>query len=146
MNFQTICSAFLEFLRNLTPQVLLFSLAIVFTNKIDINTFDLNNWHQSMPFIFTMSIYLLSVFANTAVFIDRAFISLEDVDDEFKKAANLTASPIEKLVHMSKLFWKHKSSIIGVSTAVFLIVQVGFVVVFLGSFGNAATIQKFFHT
>jgi hypothetical protein len=43
MIFSYARGPFLEFLRNLTPQIMLFSIAIVMSTKLDTNKFDLSN-------------------------------------------------------------------------------------------------------
>jgi len=64
-------SAFLEFLRNLTPQILLLSLTIVVGNKLNPNEFDLKNWPQTLIFFSFLVMTLLSAIANVTLFIDK---------------------------------------------------------------------------
>jgi hypothetical protein len=55
--------AFLAFLRNLTPQILLLSVAIIESLELDINKFDFSNILNTLPFILVMVIFFAAVIA-----------------------------------------------------------------------------------
>ncbi len=55
---------YLEFLRNLTPQVLLFSFVLIVGRKLDFSTIDLGNWLQTAIFFVLLIAFIAAVYAN----------------------------------------------------------------------------------
>ena len=62
---------FLDFLRNLTPQALLLSLAFISGSKLDLSTFDLSNWAATFVFVMFLVMAVLAGFANASLFLGR---------------------------------------------------------------------------
>lgn len=71
-------AAFLDFLRNLTPQVLLLSLTFVVGAKLDLGKFDTSNWAQTLVFLSFLVTAVLAGWANTTLFISK-FAPLEQL-------------------------------------------------------------------
>ncbi|RMH94395.1 hypothetical protein EBB59_01475 [Lysobacter pythonis] len=65
--------AFLEFLRNLTPQALLFSAAIVVLSQIKPPVLAMANAGRALLVLGLLSIALLAAHANVGKFLDNAF-------------------------------------------------------------------------
>lgn len=66
-------SAFLEFLRNLTPMVLLASIAFVAWAQLDFAHIDVSNWRTTMVFWVCLLTASLSLAANLIGFLESAF-------------------------------------------------------------------------
>lgn len=64
-------AAFLDFLRNLTPQVLLLSLALVIGTKLDFDKVDVGNWLHTLTFLSIVITAVLAGCANTTLFISK---------------------------------------------------------------------------
>ena len=64
--------AFLEFLRNLTPMVLLASIAFVTWAQLDFRRVDLDNWKTTMVFWICFTTAALSIAANMIGFLEKA--------------------------------------------------------------------------
>ncbi|RYH65646.1 MAG: hypothetical protein EON54_05460 [Alcaligenaceae bacterium] len=64
--------AFLEFLRNLTPMVLLASIAFVTWAQLDFRRVDLDNWKTTMVFWICFITAALSIAANMIGFLEKA--------------------------------------------------------------------------
>lgn len=65
--------AFLEFLRNLTPFILLTSISILTWARLDFGRIDLTNWALTLAFFGCAFIATLSFYANLSSFLDNAF-------------------------------------------------------------------------
>ena len=77
---------FLEFLRNLTPQVLLLAVVLSMWLQIDLRTFDASNWFSTLMFFACTATLFLAVVANTMQFIDGyTDIALKEIDKKMKK-------------------------------------------------------------
>ena len=64
---------YLDFLRNLTPQVVLASLALVIAMKLDFNKLDISNWMQTAGFLIYLLAFGWSFWANATLFLERLF-------------------------------------------------------------------------
>lgn len=67
----------LEFLRNLTPQVLLASTGLVMGVRLDFSRFDVPNWFFSSAFFACLALLVLAFLANTNQFLDALLESLD---------------------------------------------------------------------
>ncbi|WP_156473003.1 hypothetical protein [Pseudorhodoferax sp. Leaf265] len=65
-------SAFLEFLRNLTPCFLFASVALFLSVRLDFNRVDLSNWAPTFAFIVCALVSAFAFFANLSAFLDSA--------------------------------------------------------------------------
>ena len=65
-------SAFLEFLRNLTPCFLFASVALFLSLRLDFTRFDLRNWAPTFAFGVCALVSALAFFANLSGFLDNA--------------------------------------------------------------------------
>ena len=79
-------AAFLEFLRNLTPQVVFLTLALIVSLKINFQVFqpDLEGLKTILPFAICILVFFASFIANTTKFIESAISSNEELDKEVK--------------------------------------------------------------
>lgn len=66
-------ASFLEFLRNLTPTVLLTSAGLYQWVYLDIKRIDLGNWLNTVAFYLCASVALLSMWLNASQYLDNAF-------------------------------------------------------------------------
>ncbi|WP_136733426.1 hypothetical protein [Xanthomonas euvesicatoria] len=76
--------AFLEFLRNLTPQVALLSLAYFIGTRLDFNRVDLSNWAATLLFFALLLLAIISVAANSINFMSDYCRSLDVLDKAVK--------------------------------------------------------------
>lgn len=140
MIFTTAKGAFLEFLRNLTPQVLLLSIALVYATNLDLNRFDFSNFKGTLPFILVMAVFLSAAVANMLNFVENSIVSLDGVDEKSKA---LHGEGIKGWKHIKALFThlcgKGKLFIAEVLITI-LIVQVGFLVVTITSIQSATNL------
>lgn len=64
---------YLDFLRNLSPQILISSLAWVLALKLDFTKFDFSNAPQTVLFFGFLFLFLYAIYANTSVFLGCVF-------------------------------------------------------------------------
>ncbi len=76
--------AFLEFLRNLTPQVVLLALAFAVGSRINFSKFDPGNLPTTVFFFALIGLAVLGMAANSINFLSEYCISLEKLDDAIK--------------------------------------------------------------
>jgi ABC-type multidrug transport system permease subunit len=145
MIFTTGRAAFLEYLRNLTPQILIITAAIIFGSDLDINRFDLSNTKASLPFVLAMATFFAAAIANMLNFFESSATSLNDVNSVSAKLLRrgfngwrLARAVTEYIRRRRKILFLE----IGIP---FVIVQVGFLVVLFSSFVTATNIYKSLH-
>ena len=145
MIFSYARGPFLEFLRNLTPQILLLSIAIIMGTKLDFTKFDLSNTWNTMPFILVVGTFFAAAIANMSMFIEGSCRSIEEIDEQSKR---LHSEGVKGLAHLKKLgtllFKKSKVLFFEVVVAL-LIVQVGFLAVFISSIQAATNLYIVIH-
>ena len=145
MIFSYARGPFLEFLRNLTPQILLFSIAVIMGTKLDLTKFDFSNTWNTMPFILVMGTFFAAAIANMFMFIEGSCRSIEEIDEQSKR---LHSEGIKGFAHLKGLgvllFKKSKVLFFEVAVAL-LIVQVGFLAVFISSIQAATNLYIVIH-
>lgn len=76
--------AFLEFLRNLTPQIVLLALAFAVGSRINFSKFDLGNVPTTVFFFALIALAIAGMAANSINFLSEYCISLEKLDNAIK--------------------------------------------------------------
>lgn len=145
MIFSYARGPFLEFLRNLTPQILLLSIAIIMGAKLDLTKFDLSNTWSTMLFITVIGTFFAAAIANMFMFIEGSCRSIEEIDEKSKR---LQSDGIKGVAHIKELgvqlFKKSKVLFFEVAV-VMLIVQVGFLAVTISSIQAATNLYIVIH-
>ncbi|MEB2652642.1 hypothetical protein ACPCIT_02370 [Pseudomonas siliginis] len=79
----------LDFLRNLTPQIIMLTIALVAGSKLDLGKFDLSlaGLKRTLPFAMCMLVFFISLIANLSTFLEESL-------EEFKgnKASAMVAT------------------------------------------------------
>ncbi len=142
MFFNHARGPFLEFLRNLTPQSLLLSIAFIMGSKFDFARFDFGNTVGMLPLILVIVTFLVAAIANIFMFIEGSCRSISDIDSELKPLHLKGVEWQREALHL--LFKKKKSLFYEVLGAV-LVVQVGYCVVFYSSIQAAIKFYSNIH-
>jgi hypothetical protein len=141
MFFGSQRAVFLEFLRNLTPQVLFFTVALITGSQLDLGhlQFDGQGIKNAAPYLLSVTVFMAALVANTTLFIEKAVSSSERLEVELIR---IRATPIkrrQKLLKAIAASWIHnKIAFIEIVLAA-LSVQAGFVVVAFMAFRTAIT-------
>lgn len=93
---------YLNFLRNLTPQILLASLAWVWATKLDFEKADFSNSAPTLAFFAFLLLFGFSVYSNISLFLAEAFPGLmpwvREQELELKTAGVAKLSILKQLV------------------------------------------------
>lgn len=121
--------AFLEFLRNLTPTILMTSVAVLFWFRLDFGRIDLSNWSATSAFYACAITAALSWFANVSQFADRAFSPVPGLERGIRLLKTRSHSTGTLLKALLLLTWRRRPVIVVEAVVVVLIsmaaVQVG---------------------
>jgi hypothetical protein len=100
--------AFLEFLRNLTPQILFLTMALILGTRIDLSKFEFSfaGAINFFPFGMCMVIFFGSFIANITLFLDSAITSTENLDKQVEMIANQKINSLKKSWLLIKAAWK----------------------------------------
>jgi hypothetical protein len=105
-------SAFLEFLRNLTPAILIGSVSVATWAKLDFQQVDMGNWFETLVFVGTAVTATLAFFANMWGFLDQAFAPLPGVDRIMKRLVRRDYSKRILLVTLIRLAGRERPVIV----------------------------------
>ncbi|MBW8073057.1 MAG: hypothetical protein GJU77_05165 [Ferrovum sp.] len=121
---------FLEFLRNLTPQSLLLSIALIMGSKLNLARFDFGNTMGTLPFILSMLTFFAAAIANISMLIEGLCRSISDIDSKLK-CSNLKGVKWQR--EAIRLLYEKKKTLFYELLVVVLVVQVGCFVVLYSS-------------
>lgn len=105
-------SAFLEFLRNLTPAVLLASIAFLLWARLDFTRVDLRNWGPTLAFFGCALTSALAFWANMWSFLDHAFAPLPRVEKAMRRLRTREMSNWARLRALAALTWRARPMIL----------------------------------
>lgn len=121
-------TAFLDFLRNLTPQVLLLSLAFVVGAKLDLDKIDMGNWLHTLVFLSILITAVLAGCANTTLFISK-FAPLQQLRHD---AHFVGPRYPESVKTFSAYVWSRKKDLLEL-VFIILLVELSIVAIFIHS-------------
>lgn len=117
---------FLEFLRNLTPQVLLLAVVLPMGVQLDFRVFDASNWVVTLAFFACALTLLLAVLANTMQFMDGyADLALKEIDRKMARARRRLPRLSQRLILLLRLSNRSKWKLIFHFSLIFVIAQGG---------------------
>lgn len=132
-------AAFLEFLRNLTPIILLASIALLTWVQLDFSRIDLSNWLLTAAFYVCSLTAALSMYANVSAFMDNGFISPLDLTRARQRLRLRGHSDIKVLSGMVALTWRVKRTIFLEALFGLLVIYAGLFVAVMSAVNAAAT-------
>lgn len=131
--------ALLEFLRNLTPQILFLTLAFILGMKLDLTRVDFSSQgiENAAPFVMCLIVFFGATVANVSLFIDTAITSNAALDEQVEaiKQQNLKAwRRTSKLICAA---WKHNKPAFVQIFLVLAIAEAAMVAVFMAAIQGA---------
>ncbi|MFJ4145447.1 hypothetical protein [Pseudomonas sp. NPDC089734] len=101
--------ALLEFLRNLTPQVLFLTLTLIFASKLDLNKYDLSyeGVMRTLPFLSCMLVFGGAFLANMTLFIDSMLTSPPKLKKLTDKITRQKKSFSNRIPMLAAATWRH---------------------------------------
>lgn len=125
--------ALLEFLRNLTPQILFMTLAIVLGAKLDMSHFDFSpqGIKNAGPFVMCIIVFMGAAIANTTLFIDAAITSNESLDNAANEIKEMQLKALPRTWHLACAAWRfNKPAFVQLALAL-IITEAAIVAIFL---------------
>lgn len=137
---------YLEFLRNLTPQIILFSVILLLGMKLDFTRFDFNNMLSTALFFSLLGAFALAFYANATLFYERCFADL------LKWSSDLSASLCAQGIKGHRLFlekfraiWKARLIEVLELMVFFWFFQIALAIVMIMSLHSASSIMQSAH-
>ena len=117
---------FLEFLRNLTPQVLLLAFALTIWVRLDFTSFDLSNWATTLAFYVCITTFVLAVIANMTQFLESyASLAFRPIADRMIRIKAITQDPRKRQRFLRKCLAHYKWSVVLHVAIIFLVIETG---------------------
>lgn len=120
-------SAFLEFLRNLTPQVLLLTMALILSSRLDFTQCDLGNTPMTVTFFACIATFFMAVITNALNFFEGSISSLDWLNKRAKKADRRVRSSRGRLCFLIRTLNRRKWKFAADTIVAIVVVQVGLV-------------------
>jgi hypothetical protein len=132
--------AFLEFLRNLTPQILFLTLSLIWWTKIDLTTADFNmaGFAKVLPFAMCLLVFLAAMIANMGLFIDSAITSTPALDVQVETINSKKMRAWERTGRLLFAAWKHNKPAFFQVILVLAICEISLTVVFIAAIQGAS--------
>lgn len=130
-------AAFLEFLRNLTPMVLLASIAFVTWAQLDFYRVDLGNWKTTLVFWICFTTAALSVAANLAGFLEKSIAFPLGLERGIRRLRLRGHSDARLAVALFRLALRAKPAVV-VEGVLAIVVVYGAMIASIMSAGNVA--------
>jgi hypothetical protein len=139
-------TSFLEFLRNLTPQAFILTFALVAGYRFEPTCCYPQNTKQTAIFICLLAVWLIAVWANSSLFIEKYLVSVERINRASRLLIRLGVVGLRNLRALLLHAWRKERSIFLETVIVFAVVEFGLVVVIISASGSATTFIKALHS
>lgn len=136
---------FLEFLRNLTPQAVLLSFALVTGYKLQPTCCHPENAKQTAIFFCFLAIWLAAAWGNSSLFIEKYLISVKRIDRASKLLIRLGVTGFRNLGALLAYAWRKQRTVFVEAVVVFVVVEFGLVVVAMSAISSATALLKLLH-
>ena len=133
---------FLEFLRNLTPQILLLTIALLVGVKIDFTSFDFDNTIPTATFYIVLGVFLMSFYANSALLIESCLESIKWLPRFELELKVKGVKGFQWVFAVCAQLWKRQKLFVIELTISILVVQVGMVAVLFSAITGSSSIFK----
>ena len=137
-------TAFLEFLRNLTPQVLLLSMAVIAGNRLELSCCYLENWKQTAIFLCFSAVGIAAVWANSSLFVENYLISTKRIDRASRRFLRSGVTGWRHFKVLGKYAWRKQRGFFVEAIVVSIIVEFALVAVIWSALGSGAALLRTF--
>ena len=136
---------YLDFLRNLTPQIFLASMAWVLREKLNLSVWDLDNSAITVGFYTFLLLFAYSFYANVSRFREKAFCEMNNWVEKFQRRLNgvNVSSGIRFWLVIYKSFQKWGAEIV-ISLAVLIALEFVFSGVLASSVATSINFLRLF--
>ena len=128
---------FLEFLRNLTPQTFVLSIAIVAGYKLQPTCCYIENTRQTTVFIFFSAIWVAALWANSSLFVEKYLISVNKINRFSKRLVRQNIKGFQHFKMLIVYAWRYKRIIFLELLFVGIVLEMGMTAVVAFAIGNS---------
>jgi hypothetical protein len=136
---------FLEFLRNLTPQAVVLSFALVAGYKLQPTCCYPENAKRTAIFACFLLIWLTAVWANSSLFIEKYLVSVDRINRASRLLMRLGVKGFRNLGALLQYAWRNQRTVFVEAIVVFVIVEFGLVVVAMSAISSATAVVNLIH-
>ena len=133
---------FLEFLRNLTPQALLASTALLLGVRLDFGRVDLSNWFSTLSFFLCVAFACLAFFANMNQYFDALLASVDRFGTLARRLVRLGVTRRWALAISLRAIWRRRPSVFLDLVASYALVNVAWVAIATAALASARSALK----
>ena len=135
-------NALLDYLQNLTPQILLLSLALVLGTRLNLNhvVFTAAGVKNVAPYFLIPVIFSFAFLFNLFVFIERMIETSEKLDLEAQRAARV--GKVHLFTRLIPLVWTHDKLLLAKVVLALFVVLGGSVAVFVSAIPAAVSLLR----
>lgn len=136
----------LNFLRNLSPQILIASLAWVIASKLDFTKFDSSNSPLTILFYGFLLLFLYAAYANATIFLSKLFPTFEPwLRNHEEQLKSLGKSGFSVPLLMIKAIFSERKTEFILVVVVALLIEFTLAGTFISSIASASAFLKLAH-
>ncbi|MGJ7531258.1 hypothetical protein [Variovorax sp. GB1P17] len=135
-------AAFLEFLRNLSPQVLLLTIAAISSHRLTFTCCYVSNIKATLLAICFYAVWGAAVWANATMFIKNSLVPAKKFDDESRLLAYAGVRGWRNMRTVLAFAWRSDPWVFVEILSIAVVVEVAMVVVMLMAIGSANSFLK----
>lgn len=140
--FKSGRAPYLDFLRNLTPQAVILSVALIAGRNLEATCCYPENFKQTIIFLCFLCMWIAAVWANSSIFIEKYLVSVERLNRAAKTLRKLGFKGFSNFKGVAIHSWRNERMIFVEALVVFAIVEFGLVTVVFSAVSTAAAIFK----
>ncbi len=133
-------AAFLEFLRNLTPQALILSIAIIAGMRLDFTKVNFENAGPTFIFWVLIMIWGMAAWSNSSLFLEKSLVSVKPVSRASRLFARRGLRGL-RLTGTNLIYsWRNQRIIFAELVVLIIVIEFGLVVVAISGIFTALSI------
>lgn len=134
---------YLEFLRNLTPQVFLLTFALVIAQKINFTEVDVSNWLSTLIFYVLLLAFIFAFYGNFSQLFSGCYSDIKPWAKKLSAKANATnRNQLSRVLFFLVASVKMRGIVILEMIFVLVLLQVAFAIIIIESIASAVSIIK----
>lgn len=140
-------SPYLNFLRNLTPQIFLASMAWIYSNNLNFRVLSFSNWRPTIAFFVFVLMFLFAFYSNASLFFDEAFADLQKWLMDGKESGAFKATTFaQRRATLFRLVVRDRKAELVTFFILFVVLQFVFVGVVASSVAAAVNFLRLAHS
>ncbi|MGE8449993.1 MAG: hypothetical protein ACN6OP_05070 [Pseudomonadales bacterium] len=136
---------YLDFLRNLTPQAVILSVALIAGRNLEPTCCYPENFKQTVIYICFLLMWIAALWANSSIFIEKYLVSTDKLNRVARTLSKLGVKGFGNLKLVAVYSWRKERMIFVEALVVFAIVELGLVTVVFSAVSTAAAIFRAIH-